>query len=212
MQYIYQSSPPAFAWSSCCTICHIRGEDICIFPSLPTRTHPCEDGGWYVQAACNCHPRQHPKCSQQKCAFFQGLLFCLTCKMETLLVGAVHILNNPVQWSLSAQQRADGGMPALPALVQLDTGQISCRNPATPLAASPSACTSLKQGFLSWAYDVGLLLHQCSCRASRHALARAPAAWGTPLLPAMVWRSGCVELLWAAQDKKPTFWGSYCIW
>lgn len=168
MQYIYQSSPPAFTWSLFCTICHIKGEDIWIFPSLPTRTHPHEDdGSWYVQAVCNCLPRQHPKCTWRK-PFFQGLLFCSTCKMATLLVGAVHILNNPVQWSLSARRRADGGMPALPAPVQLDTGQISCRNPATLLAASPSACTSLKQGFLSRAYGIGLLLHQCSCMASWH--------------------------------------------
>ena len=96
-------------------ICHIRGEDIQIFPSLPTRTHPHEDDSdWYVQA--NCLPRQHLKCALRK-PFFQCPLFCSTCKMEIIPEGAeVHILENCVQLSLSAQRRAGRGMPALPVL------------------------------------------------------------------------------------------------
>lgn len=103
-------------------------------PPPPTRTHPHEeDSDWYVQAVCNRLPRRQLKRALRK-PFLQGPLFCLTCKMEILPERAeVHILDNRAQLSLSAQQRADRGMPALPALCP---GWTRARSPAE----TPSHC------------------------------------------------------------------------
>lgn len=195
-------------------ICYITGEDTWIFPSLPARTHPHEeDRDWYVQAVCNRLPCRHLKCAWRK-PFFHSPLSCSTCKMEILPEGAeVHILDNRGQLSLSAQQRADRGMPALPAH---RPGWMWARSPAeTPSPCWQQARVALpvsSSASLASLTGLGLLLHQYSCMASGCVLARAPPAWGTPLLSALFWRKACTELLWAAQYKKPSFLGSYCIW
>lgn len=96
--------------------------------------NPHEDSNWHIQAACNCLTRWHPNQALRKPFFLQGRLFRSMCEMEILLSGAeVHILDNRAQLSLSAQRRADRGMPALPVLCP---GWMWARSPAE----IPSPC------------------------------------------------------------------------